>query len=240
MKTRSHSRESNWIILSVIISFLLVALVFLIVQTIEHSIIKGVSAASASFQQSYESSSLRTSSEFYQQAFEWSESEHHVRNRATIRISDVQEKGALEVLRVSDVVYVILDGSETKSGYINWLKVTGHGVFSVDLKASEFIVDNDRRHVLIRVPHPKLNSYIDAFKSLFDEQGKINNGSFENGIKLFGAARQEALYQIQVDFEADVQYTELAEDHARAMLITLIKSFNPDVENLQVEVEFYD
>ena len=50
------------------------------------------------------------------------------------------------------------------------------------------------------------------------------------------AAAQDKL---EANFISNLQYQEWAEESAIRMIKTLIKGFNPDVEDLQVDVEFY-
>ena len=49
----------------------------------------------------------------------------------------------------------------------------------------------------------------------------------------------EAKQRIQEDFEASQDYSELAKQSSKSTLAALIKGFNPDVEDLEVDVEFY-
>lgn len=49
----------------------------------------------------------------------------------------------------------------------------------------------------------------------------------------------EAKQRIQEDFEANEQYSKLAESSTKSMLTALIKGINPEVKDLQVDVEFY-
>ncbi len=49
----------------------------------------------------------------------------------------------------------------------------------------------------------------------------------------------EAKQKIQEDFEANEQYSKLAETSTEATLAALIRGINPDIPDLQVAVEFY-
>lgn len=58
----------------------------------------------------------------------------------------------------------------------------GDGVFTVDMKASEFIIDYERQYVLVRVPRPELtNCRITQANQLFWQNG-ICNKSISVGI----------------------------------------------------------
>ena len=63
--------------------------------------------------------------------------------------------------------------------------------------------------------------------------------SVKSGEDLAKNQLSEAKQNIQEDFEANEQYSKLAEASATSMLAALIRGINPDVEDLEVEVEFY-
>ena len=63
--------------------------------------------------------------------------------------------------------------------------------------------------------------------------------SVKSGEDLAKYQLSEAKQNIQEDFEANEQYSKLAEASAKSMLAALIRGINPDVEDLEVEVEFY-
>lgn len=63
--------------------------------------------------------------------------------------------------------------------------------------------------------------------------------SVKSGEDLAKNQLSEAKQNIQEDFEANEQYSKLAEASAKSMLAALIRGINPDVEDLEVEVEFY-
>lgn len=204
---------------------------------------KGCEAAQTAFEESCSETSSEIYDRFREYAYASAEAEHHVSNRVSISVGQVKEKAELEVLKVSDVVYIITDSSETKNGTVSWLKVHGKGMFTVNLAAAEIIVDNDRRYVLIRVPSPELNETtieLDEFELLhFEEQKWRRGNSIGAGEKLADAQRKEAKQRIQEDFKASIDYTEYAKNSTQYMLAALIKGFNPDVEDLEVDVEFY-
>ena len=116
------------------------------------------------------------------------EKTHHVSNRASISISNLKQIETLEVLKVwsvdyqingkngdresnSNIIGKILPSSEDES----WLEVPGYGVFTVDLRAAEYIVDDERHYVLARIPKPELTEFTIDTKSihslLYKEQG---------------------------------------------------------------------
>ena len=204
---------------------------------------KGGEAAQVAFEESYSETSSEVYDRFREYAYELSEAEHHVSNRVSISVSQVKEKAELEVLKVSDVVYIITDNSETKNGTVSWLKIHGNGVFTVNLAAAEILVDSVRQYVLIRVPSPELdekNIDIDNYESIHFEENKWRRAnSISAGENLARDQLSEAKQRIQEDFEASQDYSELAKQSSKSTLAALIKGFNPDVEDLEVDVEFY-
>lgn len=238
-------RKSGWIAWTIILALVLFAIAGASVYVVRYSIAQGVSAAKDSFLSSYNAAKDETYNQYHDVAFHYSEAEHHVSNDVTISISTVKEKSALEVLRVSDVVYIISDSEETKSGTTAWLKVPGTGVFTVNLTAAEYVVDNDRHTVLVRVPQPELDSKniaidLDRIEILhFSENVWSIDNSIRSGEELIRNQLSEAMQRIQEDFEVNEQYSKLAEASAEAMIVALIKGINPDIENLEVRVEFY-
>ena len=95
---------------------------------------------------------------FYDTAFASAERKYHVSNNIAIEVASVREEANLEVLRVSDVEYVIESKDDNKDRIETWVEFYGDGVYTVDMRASEFIIDSDRQYVLVRVPKPELTN----------------------------------------------------------------------------------
>ena len=242
-KGKSSNKEGNWIVLSLIFIVTMFIVAVASVFIVRYSIKKGVSTATDSFQEAYNESKDETYEKYKEMAYELAEKGYHVSNRATISLYAVKEKKDLNVLRVNDVVYIIKDKNDTKSGTTSWLKVSGKGVFSVNLSAAEYVVDNARQFVLIRVPRPVIESSnisIDETEILhFKENKWSRENSVKAGEELALEQLGEAKQKIQEDFESNEQYAKLAESSTKSMLEALIKGVNPDAEDLKVEVEFY-
>lgn len=240
---KSSRKSSGWVVLSIVFVLIISLLAILSVFIVRYSISKGVSTATNAFQEAFDKTKEDTYAKFKDAAYKLSENGHHVSNRVTISIHAVKEKSDLNVLKVSDVVYIVDDKNDTKNGTTSWLKVSGAGVFSVNMTQAEYVVDNVRQHVLVRVPRPVIDSSnitIDNAESLHFEENKWNRGnSIKAGEELAMDQLSEAKQRILEDFEANEQYSKLAESSTQSMLAALIKGINPDVKNLQVEVEFY-
>lgn len=176
----------------------------------------------------------------YQTAYEYAEEKHHVSNRATISIGDVSKLSRLEVLRVSDSEFVIENAKDNDQNITSWLEVQGIGVFTVDLEAAEFIRDDVRQYVLVRVWKPELTN------CTIDEVGKClwrndwRNDSVKEGVRLtlqqIGAGQQ----CIEKNIRQNRNFYDSAKDTAKRSIASLVKSWNPQIPDLTVEVEFVD
>ena len=233
----------KWIVWTAILAVMLIVICAAALLAVRQSITAGVNSARDEFTAAYGDARSAEYTKFKEKAYEIAEKTHHVSNDVTISLNAVKEKSNLEVLKISDVVYIIDDGKENDSGTISWLKVNGTGVFTVDLKAAEYLVDNSRCRVMIRVPTPVLdnkNISIDDFESLlFNENKWEPSNSIKNGEELAREQLSEAQSKMQEDFEANENYSKLAKSLTESMLRTLIQSLNPDIPDLEVDVEFF-
>ena len=237
---RGKHRWITWTIIYTVLLFCIICACYFVFQ---YSIKKGVKAATSSFYDNYSTTMDDTYTQFHDIAFHISEEANHVSNDVIITISSVKEKGDLEVLQVSDVVYMISDSKDSKSGTTCWLEVSGTGVFTVNLSAAEYVVDNARHSVLVRIPSPELNANrirIDNYEELLFKENVWNrNNSVYSGDSLSFDLLNEAKGRIQEDFEANEQYYKFAKQSAESMISALIKSINPDVKDIEVKVEVY-
>ena len=137
---------------------------------------------------------------------------------------------------MSDIEYVFREGN-TKI----WTSVKGHGTYTVDLSLAEFLVDQDRQYVLVRVPSPKLSTAgLDyEYENYLFEDG-VFNGSTKEG---FGLAREDlrkAQNQLQIKLASTQSYYESAQNSANEIIENLVKNFNPEATELVVAVDFVD
>ncbi len=203
---------------------------------------RGSAAVREAFEREKTAAEENTYQAFYDTSYDAAEHDYHVKNQAVITLSGIRETAELEVLSVSDIVYITKDAKnifDTRS----WLQVPGTGVFTLDLAAGEFLVDNERRSVYVRLPKPDLsmdNITIDHknVKVLNLDSSSIAS-SVRDGEQLAQQQLNEALTQIREDIKSNLEYYEYAEESARSLLETWIRSVNKDVEDLTVEIEFY-
>ena len=219
------------------------------------------SVASKSAMDAFSTAKAATEQKVYDKFYDYSrkkaEEAHHVSNNISISIGDLSSVQNLEVLRVSDVDYQITKPEDKNwldsilSGFsdffeeemVSWLEVPGSGVFTVNLKIGEFIVDEIHQYVLIRVPNPKLTQFSVDYENvevlLFDKGGVLKDTA-----KCGVDKAKEQLQNAEVTLVDKITSNQDSYERARAstekMLISLVKQLNPQLPELTVEVEFID
>lgn len=199
-------------------------------------------SAIAAYSTAKDQTATEISEELYNLGFNQAETNYHVRNRATLSVSELKKVSKLQVLKISDIEYVTIQQDENDEGITAILEVPGTGTYTVDLDKAEYIVDTERSFVLVRLPNPELGEYnIDysnVIKRLFNDSGF--NESYSVGEDMARKMLKEGLLKIQSEIASDARYYESAKSSAENMVRNMVKSFNPNVENLQVDVEFYE
>ena len=194
--------------------------------------------------------------EFYDMGVKAGEEAHHVKNVIAISLGRIREKMDLEVLQVCDVGYIPYPDNDEKSflntikasisrqypnNIVSWLGVSAYGTFTVDLRASEFIIDNDRQYVLVRIPRPKLSNYHldqDKVESLYFDDGGLVKDSASVGQDIAQRHLQYAEGLLKKKAFSNQYYYKQACENAQSILESLIKQLNPKLPNLKVDVEF--
>lgn len=207
---------------------------------LKNSISIGAKTLFSNYSTAYELEKGATYQDLYASAFDRAKKNYLVSNRVVISIGNLEKSGKLEVLKANDVEFITEDRDNNFGNVTAWLEVTGEGVFVVDLKASEFIVDNGRRYVLVRIPYPELKNITitKTIKRWFKDDGK--NGSYDEGVNLALKQQNEAGLRIHKALMSNQYIYSSAQDVAKSMIANLVKQFNSDVPDLTVEVEFID
>lgn len=191
-------------------------------------------------QKAYDENRRNTSDKFYQAAYDFEETKHHVSNYIVINLEDIRNVARLEVLKVSDTEFVI-DHPEEGHGIISWLEVRGVGVFTVDLMASEYITDFERQYVLINIPNPVLTQCaVEKTGKQFWKNTSIFNGSVADGVKLSQEQLREGRLQLEDSMKQNRRFYEAAQKAAVSMVEARVKQWNPEFPDLKVEVNFID
>ena len=222
-----------------------------------HTMSVGTASAIAEYQSVKKEVVNNVYDEFYQKAYDISEEQHHVSNRVSITLGSLKEQTKMEVLKISQVEYItpkddessvidnILSSISTifKDDVISWLEVPGYGVFTVDLRSSESIIDNERGYVLLRIPSPKLSEFSIDYKNVeilnFEDTGLFKN-SAKIGVDTAQKQLQSAELTMRQNASSNQKYYRAAKESAEKILSNLVKQLNPQIENLTVDVEFIE
>lgn len=176
----------------------------------------------------------------FQLAFDRSEKKNHVANYAVINIENVRELSRLEVLKVSDTQFVIERPEDNDQKITSWLEVKGIGVFTVDLAMSQFIADSERGYVVARVPWPELTEckVEGTGKQLWKNDWR--NDSVGDGVRLSQKQLGEGQKLLENSMKSNQRFYSAAEESAKWMIRLLVQRWNPQIPDLEVEVEFVD
>lgn len=217
----------------------------------------GTGAAMGSFGAAKDEAADEAYQFFYDMSYSSAEKAHHVSNNVSITIGNLKEQQKLEVLKVSDVAYETPEPKD--QGWVDaliasvtgifdadgesWLEIPGNGVFTVNLRAGEFIIDEERQNVLIRVPNPELTEYAIDYKNvelLLFEAG----GAFKNSVKYGVDKAMEQLQSAELTMMQNVnnnqEFYKRARESTKRILVNLVQQLNPQLPDLVVEVEFVD
>lgn len=200
----------------------------------------GANALKDSYNNAYTSERNTSYQKLYQTAFKRAEDKYHVSNKALISVDGFEESEKLEVLEASHVEFITEDRDDNTSKITAWVEVTGKGTFIVDLKAAEFIVDNEHSYVLVRIPYPELTNVTitQAVQKLFKDD--FWNGSYSDGVHLAIDQLNDADVRIKKALMANQYIYQNAKSVAVSMIKNLVLELNPGVDDLAVEVEFMD
>jgi|GEM_PF-2127977 len=187
--------------------------------------------------------------DYYDKSYEKAEKTHHVKNEVTINITSLKETSKLEVIKVNDIDYEIWDNEDesliekiTPSKKVqSWLEVPGKAVYTVDLQASEIIVDNERRYVLLRIPRPEITEFTIDYENV--NILELDGGDMQNVNMGADTAREQlksAEQTIKHNISTNQRFYKSAEASSVTILTNLVKDLNADISDLTVEVEFMD
>lgn len=219
---------------------LAVILITVAALVISNTIHKGGESAKEAYEKAKDKASEDAYNRFYDTAYASAERKYHVSNDISIEVASIREEANLEVLKVSDVEYVIESKDDNENGIEVWMEFYGDGVYTVDMKASEFIIDSDRQYVLVRVPRPELtNCRITQANQLFWQNGVFNK-SVSVGTDLAVEMRNAGYSKLNNYMKSNAQFYKSAKTSARTVIADLVKGLNSELTDLVVEVEFVD
>lgn len=199
---------------------------------------KQVNAANEGYYINYDKSYSEAQDKAYNHYFQTAKEKYHVVNEVSITVNDVKQEEKLEVLYVSDVDYAISESG----GNTVWAMFPSVGTFTINLKPAEFIIDNEQKYILARVPKPELSDFsIDRenVKILLTDDG-IFNGSYKDGENMAQRDYEKAYREMKDKMLANGEYIQQAEDSAEFIIKNLITAANSEVDGLTVDVEFFE
>lgn len=229
------------IVISCIVFFVLLILgsIYLFLRGIAIS----VTSAEKAYSRTLAEETEKTAQEYYNWAFHTAEEDYHASSEVAITIGEIEGQAKLEVLKVSDVEFIIQNAGEDGSDITAWVAIPGDGVFTVDMTMSEFLIDNARHMIVVRIPQPTLtecrveSGNIEVYEL---ETGKIINGTYAQGTSLAQEHLQKGEDMIRKEFLSNQQYLLSAQQSAEMLITNLIRNLNPRIEDLKVEIEFVD
>lgn len=204
--------------------------------------------------EAYENAEAQAENDAYHESFNSTyqryQEKYQVSHEIYINVLDIQDLQRLESLKVTLVDYVTQDEKDEKEGIKYWCRMTGEGVFTVDLAAAEYLVDNERKIVSIRLNKPELTSFtiVDTENVFFHDKTitipilnfDINDGSMAQGTELYSRITAKGSKQIREKILLNQSYFERASESTITTLENLVKNINSDVDGLQVEISFFE
>ena len=243
VKKRKKKRPS----ITLILTLSTIVLFFLTIFVIRTGIKNGGRTLADTFNENYETKRQETNTiitDFWSRKVEEA---NKVTNEQAISITGIKEKADLEVLMVSDVVFEIENKEDNKYHLTRWVQIPGTCVYTVNLKASEFVTDTVRNTVTVRIPHIISNTHVnedkievlfykddsDLFSSTFSKAEIVKAGN-----DLVDRQLRNGYIEIRRKFQENPEYEKEAKESAIKVVEKLIKDLNPENETLQVFVEF--
>ena len=237
-KKKAKSKKGIGIVICIILMIVMLTASFLVFQDI---IFKGATALADGYNATFTSEKDAAYQAVYQHYYDQAEAANHVANRMSIYIDKIRETNNLEVLKVRDVEFIIEDKNNKSGNITSWLEVPGEGTYVVDLSAGEFIVDNERSHVSVRLPDPELTNlsidYDNVNKLLF--KNDVFNESYKQGEELAMKQLNEASILIKKEFASNERFYQNAKKAAISTIQCMIKELNPNVKDLTIDIDFY-
>ena len=191
------------------------------------------------FKNNYNNAKSQTEKQVRQNAYEktygMTEAAYHVSNQVNISIEGIREKADLEVLAV-DTKYIYIHEGNPKV----WYEIPATGYFTVDLAMSEFIIDNNRMHVLAKIPDPTIKNITEDYNNvnqLLFKDG-VFNGSIQQGEDLARQMYLEAHNTMLKELSLNAYYFSAAQSAAEKLIVNMIKALNPDLQSMTVDIEF--
>lgn len=163
---------------------------------------------------------------------------------SSITITPVRQQERVEVYRVPAEEYVIEKKDDNPYGITSWMRMSGTGIYTVDLSLSEFIVDSQNSIVTVIIPELQLEYDMGEGKENIDQllfRQDIPMPADTDETKAAQQIEERMIHTgrrtIRDVIKKDEEYTDKAKEAASSIITSLIESLNPDRE-IHVIVEF--
>ncbi len=244
----SHNRSTKKFVIASLPVLLGTVMILASVNRFTQTVSAGAGAAQTAYHTSKDLEQQRIYTEYYEKSRAAAEKKYHTSNRAVISIDKVRESAELEVLQVQATGYSIEDKKDNHAA-TSWIKVTGKGIFTVNLAAGEYLIDQERHSVVIRIPKPQLTHFSpENTEKMVYEDGALNpipeisflNGSAGKGTDLAQRQISDASMDAKASITSNQRFCQSAEVSAEKMISNFVKEINKDIPDLMVTIEFMD
>lgn len=220
----------------------------IVIAVVVIQILLSVLAGAYFFKKAYQNAKTNTTNRIRQSAYDTvydiTEGANHASNRASIYLDQIREKADLEVLQVGTNYLYISDEEDRAKNLTIWYEIPGTGTFTVDLTMTEFIVDHERHHVLVKAPLPTITIFreeIDKIQKLeYQDDKPIPDlqGSIQTGETIARKMLDQAHVEMMRELTSNNDYLDAAKDSAQKLITNIIKAINSSISDLTVTVEF--
>ena len=191
-------------------------------------------AFDAAYQTAKEAQTPLTYEEFYLAALE----QYKTKNDITSAISADYGTGKLEVMKICDSVCIPQSTEEDEDSSLT-LVIPFNGVYTIDLSLAEFITDQERGIITVRVPYPEIADFKVEYENakLLDDSGiTVTLGKITTP-ELARSEFEEKNIDLREQISENKIFTENAAETARRKIISTLMALNP-YEDITTEVEF--
>ena len=191
-------------------------------------------AFDAAYQTAKEAQTPLTYEEFYLAALE----QYKTKNDVNTAVSADYGSGKLEVMKICDSVCIPQSSLEDEESSLT-LVIPFNGVYTIDLSLAEFITDQERGIVTVRVPYPEIADFKVEYENakLLDDSGITVTLGKTTTPELARGEFEEKNIDLREQISENKIFTENAAETARRKIISTLMALNP-YEDIITEVEF--
>ncbi|WP_044974511.1 hypothetical protein [Ruminococcus sp. HUN007] len=198
--------------------------------TVEES----TSAFDKAYTESKEAQTPLTYEQYYLAALEQYKTTNDIRTDITADYGN----GKLEVMKIYDTVAIPQTAEEDGVSSLT-LVIPVNGVYTADLQLAEFITDQQRRTVMVRIPYPELSDITVDYDNakLVDESGIVISAGKMTTPELAHSEFEEKSIDVRELISSNKVFSENAAETVRRKITSAIMALNP-YEDVITEVEF--